>query len=405
MAFSKIIVNNRIIMDLTENNVSSEDLEEGIVTHDSAGLSIIGTMSTGNLIENSILQRNIEGSYENDRVTTVGIGALEQSMALTSVSFPKAEYLGDKALGLCYALTSASVASVTQANDYVFSKCITLSNLSLPSLITDKDSTFRNCKSLTKIYFPNSEMKNYAGNRFQGCTNLVTAVLPKANILFNSCFQDDSSLVAVDFMGRAGDAQALNANTFTSCTALSTLIIRSTGVVPLRYMSAFDNTAFASNSTGGTAYVSSSLISSYETATNWSTLYEAGTISFLALDSSQYKNYYVDGEPVIGTTPQWEVGDIDDSTGEYIPASDGNTIRYILLQRRPTSYSEDYVLRNDSGYGGRLYKYNEDGSFIGWNSFPKGTIVNLVVHQGTKFSVKLYGTNFRGYGDLVYLSK
>ena len=53
---------------------------------------------------------------------------------------------------------------------------------------------------------------------------------------------------------------------------------------------AFNGTPFASGGTGGKVLVPRALVESYQTATNWSTLYVAETCEFLALE-----DYTLDG--------------------------------------------------------------------------------------------------------------
>jgi hypothetical protein len=60
-------------------------------------------------------------------------------------------------------------------------------------------------------------------------------------------------------------------------------------VVKLINVSAFVSTPFASGGTGGTVYVPAALVETYKTATNWSTLYAAGTCNFVALEGSEYE--------------------------------------------------------------------------------------------------------------------
>lgn len=50
------------------------------------------------------------------------------------------------------------------------------------------------------------------------------------------------------------------------------------------------NTAYADGvKYTGTVYVPSALISSYQTASNWSTLYNNGTLTFAAIEGSPYQ--------------------------------------------------------------------------------------------------------------------
>lgn len=59
-----------------------------------------------------------------------------------------------------------------------------------------------------------------------------------------------------------------------------------------------NSTQFASNGTGGTLYVPQALISSYQSATNWSTILGYANNSIQAIEGSQYENYYADGTPM-----------------------------------------------------------------------------------------------------------
>lgn len=66
-------------------------------------------------------------------------------------------------------------------------------------------------------------------------------------------------------------------------------IYRSDAVVPLDNINAFSNTPFASGGSGGTLYVPSALISSYQSATNWSTILGYANNSIAALEGSEFK--------------------------------------------------------------------------------------------------------------------
>jgi hypothetical protein len=76
---------------------------------------------------------------------------------------------------------------------------------------------------------------------------------------------------------------------FDHCSSLTTLVLRNDTVVTLANINAFQGTPFASDGTGGTVYVPAALIESYQTATNWSTLYASGTCNFAAIEGSEYE--------------------------------------------------------------------------------------------------------------------
>jgi hypothetical protein len=86
-------------------------------------------------------------------------------------------------------------------------------------------------------------------------------------------------------------------NFFLNCP-LKTLIFRYNGVCPLNSTGAFNSTPFANGGEGGEIYVPSAQIENYKVATNWSTVHGWGTITWKAIEGSQYENYYADGTEV-----------------------------------------------------------------------------------------------------------
>lgn len=88
-----------------------------------------------------------------------------------------------------------------------------------------------------------------------------------------------------------GSTTGIAANAFANCYKLQTLVLRkSASVCTLANVSAFTNTPMSGyNGLTGTVYVPSALISSYQTATNWSTLYNDGTVTFAAIEGSEWE--------------------------------------------------------------------------------------------------------------------
>ncbi len=71
---------------------------------------------------------------------------------------------------------------------------------------------------------------------------------------------------------------------------LNTLILRKTSAITtLANINAFNGTPFVSNGTGGTLYVPSDLIASYEAATNWSTILGYSNNSIQVIEGSIYE--------------------------------------------------------------------------------------------------------------------
>lgn len=177
---------------------------------------------------------------------------------------------------------------------YAFASCKSLEGVILPdwSKATSNhmpfgSRAFQNCSSLKTTTSPYQFMITSGSQGvFQNCTSLEQAIFP--NGWFNNAgnvFSGCSSLKLVD-IGWGKIAGSM----FTNCSELRTLIIRfDRGASELASVGGFSGTPFASGGTGGTVYVPSALIESYKTATNWSTLYTAGTCNFVAIEGSEYE--------------------------------------------------------------------------------------------------------------------
>ena len=121
---------------------------------------------------------------------------------------------------------------------------------------------------------------------FERCESLVDVNIPSVRKLGNDCF---SRCTALQKLVLTETTTAFAQNCFWNCTALNTLVLKANQVVSLENVNCFDRTPFASGGTGGTVYVPSALIAQYQTATNWSTLYAAGTCNFVAIEGSEYE--------------------------------------------------------------------------------------------------------------------
>jgi hypothetical protein len=169
--------------------------------------------------------------------------------------------VGDYAFHYCSALTSVDLPNATSSGNYAFNGCSALASVSLPSLTSIGQYAFSHCSALTSAYFPSvTRIGNYA---FYFCSALASVILP-----------------SVTNIGQA---------TFSWCSNLKVLVLGSKTLCPLTNKSTFNQTPFAEGKAGGTVYVPQALITEYQTATNWSTLYAAGTCNFVAIEGSEYE--------------------------------------------------------------------------------------------------------------------
>jgi hypothetical protein len=198
--------------------------------------------------------------YTNDRVESIRDRAF-YGATLTKISLPNVKKIGEYAFGMSSS-QSIGVDKVEESGKYAFYSCQQLKVAYLPLLTTvDKTYMFNNCKSLERI------------------------IMPKANISFDSLSASGCANVKIYDSG-----YTLGCPSVSFFPALSHLALRHTRLLALSSSGQFSGTPFASGGTGGKCYVPRALIESYQTATNWSTLYAAGTCTFLPLE-----DYTVDG--------------------------------------------------------------------------------------------------------------
>lgn len=187
-----------------------------------------------------------------------------------------------------------NVTNIDGAN--VFAQCRSLVRVSLPNCNANNESRsslFSGCTSLTDVNLP--KVQHFGQSCFDGCSALEVIALPSLARLQNYTFRNCSRLKKAD----VGKSDRTNSNTFNGCTVLTDLIIRRTsGVCALTNINAFTNTPFASGGTGGTLYVPQSLISSYQSASNWSTILGYANNQILPIEGSIYETQYADGTPI-----------------------------------------------------------------------------------------------------------
>lgn len=220
-----------------------------------------------------------------------GDGYLDALIArsITSIESNVAS-IGNYAFYNCSNLTTVSFPNVTNIGEYAFAKTglTEITETLFPSLRLASTYSFREMPSLTRLFFPNVKIGLSA---FYKCTALRTAIIK--SFMYNNNFASCGSLMSVDV-----SLDAVPATAFKDCTSLATLILRSTSLQPLQNTSAFNSTPFASGGSGGTLYVPSAMIASYQAATNWSTILGYSTNSILPIEGSIYETQYADGTPI-----------------------------------------------------------------------------------------------------------
>lgn len=189
--------------------------------------------------EDDFLKRSLSGAYVNNRITSIGQYAFRGCTKITSMSFAEVKSVATNAIYGCTALTSIELPKATSISSNAFNSCSKLTSVNVPLLTSIDSYAFRSCSVLEFIDLQKAATLN---NTFYGCPKLKIVVLRKTD-----------------------------------------------GITTLSNTSTFTQTPFASNGSGGKVFVPQALIGTYQGATNWSTLYAAGTCEFVAIEGSIYE--------------------------------------------------------------------------------------------------------------------
>lgn len=236
MAVSKVILNGTTLMDVTGATASASE----IIT-DYTAMIANGTMATG----------TAAGGDPNENLTK----ALQGTLTTLNCS--------------CTALNMGF-----RTNSYI-------KHVFLP-----------NCTTLTADCC-------YAWQGVQDAVFPVLTTVPSAG----RCFYNNSNMTIIDL----ASPNRICSNMFQSCTKLATIILRKTSVVPLQATNGIaSGTPFKSGGSGGTIYIPKVLYdhlgdgtsSDYRAASNWSTVYGYGTITFAKIEGSTYETHYGDGSEI-----------------------------------------------------------------------------------------------------------
>lgn len=232
-------------------------------------------------------------------LTSIAASAFMNCTSLALTSLPSGlTTIAASAFQNCTNLALTSLPSgLTTINTYAFQNCTSLTFTSLPSNLTSINTgAFYGCTGITEISCDGA-ITTFSSSAFNGSSSyemmLESASFPNlaTTSSLSTVFGSTTAANACHYLAFCdiGNATGIAANAFANCYALETLVIRKTSVASLSSTSAFTNTPMSGyNNLTGTVYVPSALISSYQTANNWKTLYNNGTVTFAAIEGSDY---------------------------------------------------------------------------------------------------------------------
>lgn len=257
-------------------------------------------------------------------ITSIGQWSFASCSSMTLTSLPSSlTTLGNSSFQYCTGLALTSIPNgVTTIPQNAFNGCTSLALTSLSNNLTSiQQSAFTGCTNIALTTLP-STLTSIGQNAFAGCEKLISiscdgAITSMQAYAFGGLANHPMLLQSAFFPNLAqtsqlsyvfghpntasyacqlletvdlGNVGGIGSYAFMNCNSLTTLILRKTGsVCTLGTTAAFSNTPFGGyNGLTGTVYVPSALISSYKTATNWSTLYNNGTCNFLAIEGSAW---------------------------------------------------------------------------------------------------------------------
>ena len=169
----------------------------------------------------TVVDGSYAGEYRDEEVTFVKYGAFGNCQSLTRLDLPNAEVCDTSFCSGCTGLVSVNLPKLAKATT------------------TSPQTEFSGCSSLEKLVLP--KMTFFSWHMLWNCTSL-RLVDWGVNTIF-------------------GD--------YSTCTALETLIYRTTARVPsMGSVSSLSNTPIASGT--GYIYVPRALVDKYKVATNWS---------------------------------------------------------------------------------------------------------------------------------------
>jgi len=172
-------------------------------TNVQAAMDVYAVFKYNGYLSYKLIDRTLEGEYENGRVENVGISAFSNCTKLTSVKLPAATSIGNSAFSSCGKLTSIEIPAAISIGYYAFYNCTNLASVKLPAATSIGISAFSNCTKLTSVKLPAAT--SIGNSAFSSCGKLTSIELPAAISIGNYAFNNCSKLTDIYLSVKEGE--------------------------------------------------------------------------------------------------------------------------------------------------------------------------------------------------------
>lgn len=249
-----------------DSNLVAGNIKSGVSIFGVNGTAQVGGETVVDDVSRAIIEKTIT-EISDDELQVVGQYAFAYCYDLTTVSFPVCKTINDHAFTDCSSLTTVSFPVCTYIGNSAFTDSSSLTSVSFPACTSIVDFAFTRCYDLTTVSFP--VCMSIGGLAFFQCYNLATVSFPVCKIIYDGAFMNCRSLTTASFPV----CTSIRSDVFAACWCLSSLTLGASAVCKLSNSNAFFATPFAGYSScfSGTPYiyVPASLVSAYQSATNW----------------------------------------------------------------------------------------------------------------------------------------
>ena len=205
MNANKIVMNTpegkKVLIDLTEDNVTEDVVPEGITFHGADGAEKTGTFTLAPEMSEqdsliSQIQQALQGKaagggggtdtrlkeltegtlteIEDNTITTTRAYAFYGARSLERVNLPNATSLGSYSFNSCESLVSINLPNVTSAiPTYCFSGCSALMHVNAPNATGANNYSFQDCEGLEKVELGHATTVGSYAFRRSGVTALI----------------------------------------------------------------------------------------------------------------------------------------------------------------------------------------------------------------------------------------